>query len=209
MARSRKPTDDEIRLWRGAMRDTEPLEDVPASPIDTRDPAPKLKPPPKPIKRVKPVSPEAAVPKKKPVQKQSINALDKKSAQRVRRGQIRPDARLDLHGMRRSEAHPALIHFITESVHLGRRVVLVITGKGTPPDQRSHWSDHQSGHQTGHWSDDEPRSFQPGRGGGVLKAKVPLWLETPPLRDMIHSLQESHQRHGGSGALYVFLRKRN
>lgn len=200
MARSRKPTEEELRLWRGAMRDTLPLEDVPTPPIDTKEPAPKLKPPPKPLKRIKPVAPLTAVPKKQPAPKQPIHALDKKSAQRVRRGQIRPDARLDLHGMRRSEAHPALTNFILNSASRGCRVVLVITGKGMPPDERGSWPDHRY--------DEEPRSFQPGRGGGVLKAKVPLWLETPPLREMIHSIQESHQRHGGSGALYVFLRKR-
>ncbi|MFX8848559.1 Smr/MutS family protein, partial [Acinetobacter baumannii] len=45
-------------------------------------------------------------------------------------GKAEIDARLDLHGLRQSEARYRLIHFIRSAHDRGCRVVLVITGKG-------------------------------------------------------------------------------
>ena len=56
--------------------------------------------------------------------------LDKRSAIRLRRGQLSIDAKLDLHGMTQREAHRALIGFVRGSQGTRRRMVLVITGKG-------------------------------------------------------------------------------
>lgn len=43
--------------------------------------------------------------------------------------------------------------------------------------------------------------------GGVLKRNFLSWLETPEARSMVTGYAEAHQRHGGAGAFYVFLRK--
>jgi DNA-nicking Smr family endonuclease len=55
--------------------------------------------------------------------------LDRRSAERLRRGQRAIEARLDLHGMTQDEAHRALDAFIARAQHGALRCVLVITGK--------------------------------------------------------------------------------
>jgi DNA-nicking Smr family endonuclease len=37
---------------------------------------------------------------------------------------------------------------------------------------------------------------------------VPGWLHLPPLGPAVLQVTEAHQRHGGSGAYYVYLRRR-
>jgi len=43
--------------------------------------------------------------------------------------------------------------------------------------------------------------------GGVLKAAVPRWLSEPELRHHVLALAPAHPKAGGSGALYVLLRR--
>ena len=42
---------------------------------------------------------------------------------------------------------------------------------------------------------------------GVLRRMVPHWLRLPDLRALVLGFEEAEQRHGGSGALYVRLRR--
>jgi len=55
--------------------------------------------------------------------------LDRRTAQRLKRGQTAIEARLDLHGMTQDEAHAALDRFIAAALASGKRNLLVITGK--------------------------------------------------------------------------------
>lgn len=111
--------------------------------------------------------------------------MDRKAFDRLRCGKLTPDARIDLHGMTLSQAHPALIGFVMQSHARGDRLVLVITGKGrTAPN-------------------DGPIP----RRQGALKQDVPLWLRSMPLAPLVLELREAHRRHGGEGALYVYLRR--
>ncbi|MGF1658479.1 MAG: Smr/MutS family protein [Rubrimonas sp.] len=109
--------------------------------------------------------------------------LDRNTARRLGQGRRAPEARLDLHGMTSDAAHGALTRFVMESAALGRRCVLVVTGKGRCP---------QSG----------------GRGEGVLRRDAPRWLGVAPLAAEVVGVFEAHARHGGGGALYVYLRRR-
>jgi DNA-nicking Smr family endonuclease len=43
--------------------------------------------------------------------------------------------------------------------------------------------------------------------GGVLKAAVPRWLAEPELRRHVLAIAPAQPQHGGSGALYLLLRK--
>ncbi len=43
--------------------------------------------------------------------------------------------------------------------------------------------------------------------GGVLRSAVPLWFEETRFRKLVSGYRESHTSHGGSGALYVKLRR--
>lgn len=112
--------------------------------------------------------------------------MDAKAYGRMTRGKLLPEARIDLHGMTLAEAHPELIRFVLNAQSSGLRLVLVITGKGKqkadhgPIPQRS----------------------------GVLRHQVPQWLRMAPLGPAVLQVAEAHLRHGGSGAYYVYLRRR-
>lgn len=139
----------------------------------------------------KPALAEAIAPAPAKKATPDLNPFDRKNVKKLKRGKIEIEARIDLHGMRQAEAHTALIRFLHGSAAMGRRWVLVITGKGAP-SRRAH--------------DEEPRPFgEPQR--GVLKRSVPLWLAEPEVRGLIVSFTEAAVEHGGSGALYVHLRR--
>jgi len=44
-------------------------------------------------------------------------------------------------------------------------------------------------------------------GQGVLRRNFLLWLESPGARRLVSGYAESHPKHGGAGAFYVFLRR--
>ena len=112
--------------------------------------------------------------------------MDAKAFGKLSRGKMRPEAVLDLHGMTLVEAHPALHNFISGSAQLDRRLVLVITGKGKPK------------------LDYGPIPVR----HGVLRENVPIWLRQLPLSSVILDVTTAHQRHGGAGAIYVYLKKK-
>lgn len=105
--------------------------------------------------------------------------IDRANAERLKRGLHRIEARLDLHGMTQAEAHRELAEFVEASYQVGRRCVLVITGRGLGPD-----------------------------GPGVLKSAVPRWLAQAGQRRRILAIAAAQPRHGGAGALYLLLRRR-
>ena len=103
---------------------------------------------------------------------------------KLKRGKLKPEARIDLHGMTLAQAHPALIAFLMDARARGKRLVLVITGKGRVND----------------W--EAPMPARAGR----LRHDVPRWLSLPPLGSVVLQVAPAHRRHGGEGALYVYLR---
>ncbi len=110
--------------------------------------------------------------------------LDKRSAQRMKRGQMQIEARLDLHGHHQDEAHRALNGFISGAANAGKRCVLVITGKGLKMDGSNE------------------------RQIGILREMVPRWLNEEPNRSRILSFNHATPADGGTGALYVLLKKK-
>ena len=114
--------------------------------------------------------------------------LNGRTAERLKRGEIDPQARLDLHGMTERAAHGALITFIRGSWSRGLRLVIVVTGKGAKqPDA------------------DTPFDMDSRR--GILKTLTPRWLSEPDLAPLVADVRSAHRSHGGGGALYVYLRK--
>ncbi|MEZ5684439.1 MAG: Smr/MutS family protein [Paracoccaceae bacterium] len=112
--------------------------------------------------------------------------MDRKTHRNMTRGKLDPEARIDLHGMTVAQAHPALTRFILTAEARGARLVLVITGKGKMGP------------------DDGPIPQRQ----GVLRHQVPHWLQLPPLGAIVLQVTAAHLRHGGSGAYYVYLRRR-
>jgi len=111
--------------------------------------------------------------------------MDAKSFGQMTRGKLKPEARIDLHGMTIAQAHPELVDFILRAHAAGKRLVLVITGKGKNRDDGGTMPVRQ----------------------GVLRHQVPQWLSLPPLGPCVLQVSPSHKRHGGEGAYYVYLRR--
>ncbi|MFW8633914.1 Smr/MutS family protein [Cribrihabitans pelagius] len=190
----RKLTEEEIGLWHKVVAHTERLHPGAHS---TPPAAPKPKP--KPVKHPEPrLAPFEAGSRAKPAPgghdlkpslARSLSGaplnMDEKAFRRMKRGKLRPEAKLDLHGMRIDSAHPALIRFILSAQASGKRLVLVVTGKGKDRD--------------------EPGPMPVPR--GVLRHQVPQWLALPPLAQAVLQVAPAHVSHGGDGAYYVYLRR--
>jgi len=111
--------------------------------------------------------------------------MDQKAFTKLKRGKLKPEGRIDLHGMTLDRAHPALTRFILSSHKNGKRLVLVITGKGKQRD------------------DGGPIPVR----HGVLRHQVPQWLQMAPLASTVLQVSQAHISHGGGGAYYVYLRR--
>lgn len=118
-----------------------------------------------------------------------LSAFDRNSARKIRIGRIEIEARVDLHGLRQSEAHGALRAFLFRCQSRGQRYVLVITGKGKTASSSEH-----------SYGGDGER--------GILKRNVPRWLEEPDVRTIVVSYTTAAIHHGGEGAIYVHLRSK-
>ncbi len=157
-------------LFRQAMRGVKPLDQVKP---------PRISAPPKRETAAPPVSPRIAMPSPKSLPPLEIGkgaGIDRASFEKLKRGQMAIEARLDLHGQTQDEAHRELSSFIARAQAQGKRLALVVTGKGR-------------------------------EGKGVLRESVPRWLNEPALRGRVLALSAAQPRDGGSGALYVLLRR--
>lgn len=129
--------------------------------------------------------------KKKFVIARAPSGINGQTEERLSRGDLRPEATLDLHGHTEGAAYDTLVRFIENADRAGKRLVLIITGKGT----------HQVDPYAPFDMELELRSR------GVLRSMVPRWLSEPPLVSRIADVRHAHGRHGGGGAFYVYLRK--
>ena len=180
--RGRHLTEEERRLWSLVQDSADPIHPPPR--VEPETPAPPE--PPKPRKKkggaaLLPPVPAPAPPPPPP----GPGRLDRRTRSRVSRGAVPIDARLDLHGMTQDAARRRLRRFLEDAQAEGLRVVLVITGKGAPPE-------------TGDFT-------APVR--GVLRRAVPEWLGGPELRPVVAGYDEAGPRHGGGGAIYVRIRR--
>lgn len=177
-------SDEDAELWRRATREAVPLSRGKTPPPPVAPPAPSRERPAQPSAR--PANVAAPRAPAKPSQPVAMLApgrspgLDRRTADRLRRGLMPIDARIDLHGMIQSEALGALFEFIQDSAAAGLRCVLVITGRGS----------------------------RSAGGMGILRAAVPDWLNRPACRSHVLAFAPAQPKHGGAGALYVLLRRK-
>lgn len=183
--KSRSVTAEERRLWERVMVDVAGPEPPPDSGV-AEGGGRRAEAPARPTRRA-PAVPEPAAALPGPAS--SLAGLDKRRAQRLRRGQVPIDAELDLHGHNQVQAERALGLFLERARDQGKRCVLVITGKGAPEDVGSEGPG------------------PPGR-AGVLRAQVPRWLNEPRNRALVVAWHPARPEHGGTGALYVLLRRK-
>jgi DNA-nicking Smr family endonuclease len=170
---------DAIRSTVTPLRNEPPVPAAPSLPNETP-------PPPRPpnARHSEPRHPEAL----------SSNSLDRRTRQRLLRGKAEIEGRLDLHGDSAEVAYMRLRGFLNASHARGLRLVLVITGKGSGSYVR------HTLHGETHWDAPERE--------GRLRRLLPQWLDEPELRAMVVAYQPAHPRHGGGGAWYLRLRRR-
>ena len=124
----------------------------------------------------------APLPKPRPLSP-ALAPIDRRLKQRLGRGNMAIEARLDLHGLTQAAARARLESFLKSAQGRGIGLALVITGKGR-------------------------EAAEPfGEERGVLRRQVPLWLALPDLRPFVIGFSEAGPGHGGAGALYVRVRR--
>lgn len=181
MARRLAP--EETALWKKVAATVEPIAKRPL-PLEPKAP-PTVKPP-KSTPRSSAVAavPRAPAPLPPPRRTWAGSTLDGHWDRRLRKGLVRPDMSIDLHGHSLSAAHVRLNQAIASGLARDARVLLVVTGK--PPKNAADGASRR----------------------GVIRAEIGHWLETSPNADRIASVRVAHPRHGGDGALYLVLRRK-
>ncbi|MEM9797621.1 MAG: Smr/MutS family protein [Pseudomonadota bacterium] len=189
----RRFTDADRELWSRVTRDATPLhpkrrsqdESAPAKPTPPRPPAALVAP----FQIGSAWRSETAIRDVAPSLSDEMRAaplrMDAKTNRKMMAGKLRPEGKLDLHGMTLDVAHPALTRFILGAHAQGKRLVLVVTGKGKVKPS------------------DGPIPARL----GVLRHQVPQWLRMAPLASVVLQVSEAHRAHGGGGAFYVYLRR--
>ena len=109
--------------------------------------------------------------------------LDGSWDRKLATGAVTPDSSIDLHGHTLDTAYRVLDSALDAAIRRGDRVLLLITGR--PP---------------------RPESERP-HARGRIRAAVGDWLAASRHTDRIAAVRGAHPRHGGSGALYIILRR--
>jgi DNA-nicking Smr family endonuclease len=111
--------------------------------------------------------------------------MDKKNFKKLVKGKMEIEGTIDLHGLTADQAKIKLITFINHSYSLGKRLIIVITGKGK----------HKG-------FDEFQRPIN-----GVLRQNLPEWLSGPSVSNKVLQVTQAQPKHGGAGAFYVYLRR--
>jgi DNA-nicking Smr family endonuclease len=164
--RRRGLTAEDKALWAAVARSIRPLPgrempELPPSVTVAPPPRPADGAPPAPVAKRRLPPPEIAV-------GDQPSGLDAKRWRDLRRGTMRPERKLDLHGMTAARAHLEVERFLRASQAEGLRVVCIVTGKGSSTE------------------------------GGVLRRELPHWLNAPSLRPIILGAAHPHRSNAGS-----------
>ena len=108
-----------------------------------------------------------------------VISLDPRVLRQLKSGEFTIQAHLDLHGLVKEDAKTTLHGFIQNSHAMGYRSLLIIHGRGLKSDM-----------------------------GPVLKEGVVKWLTTGTLSHLVLALCSARPCDGGTGAMYVLLKKR-
>lgn len=185
----RRLAPEESALWKKVAATVKPLPKAkaPLAPV-----APPTVSPPKPTPRstaapaAAPRSPAKLPP---PRRTHSQATLDGHWDRRLRKGLVRPDLSIDLHGHTLASARALLDEAIGRALLRGARVLLVVAGRLRPGADRL------------------PQMHGDPRPRGAIRASLPDWLAYSPHADEIVALRPAHISHGGAGAVYVVLRR--
>jgi DNA-nicking Smr family endonuclease len=177
--RLRRLTDEEIALWTEVARSVARRRGA-TLPAPLNPVRAARAPAPPPTAADPPVDRSA-----KPAAPPPLAPIERRLKRDLSRGRATIDGALDLHGLTQAEAHQALRGFLRHHQARGARLVIVVTGKGGATDEFSGWPNER----------------------GVLKRLTPQWLRESDMRSVVIGFEEAGRAHGGSGALYVRLRR--
>lgn len=110
-----------------------------------------------------------------------VAGLNRRQADRLRRGELGVEDSLDLHGCTRSDAAHRVAGFIARSAARGLRCVLIVTGQG--------------------------RVDPLAAARGVLRGSLEGWLNASGTREKVLACVPARPSDGGDGAFYVLLRR--
>jgi len=177
----RRVTPDELELWRHVAQSVRPIKSK-RRPAPAKEPAPGA-PPAKP-KAAKPAAPPVPPARPQPPAKHHelthglSHGIDRRQAERFRKGKLTIEGKIDLHGRTQQDAHDDLLAFLRRAHGAGKRNLLVVTGKGMTTSTV-----------------------------GILRQAVPRWLNEPAFRSLVLAFDYAEPQHGGEGALYVLLKR--
>jgi DNA-nicking Smr family endonuclease len=185
----RRLAPDEAALWKKVAATVEPLPKAlsPLAPV-----APPTVRPPKVTLRTAAApaaAPRPPAPLPPPRRTHQAATLDGHWDRRLRKGHVRPDMSIDLHGHTLASAQALLDEAIGRALLRGARVLLVVAGRLRPGADRL------------------PQMHGLPRPRGAIRASLPDWLAASPFADRIVALRPAHVSHGGAGAVYVILRR--
>ena len=110
----------------------------------------------------------------------AVPGLSPKIMKNLKRGKFPIRGHLDLHGLNKQDAEIKVREFLIQSHKQGLRCVLIVHGRGL----------------------NSPDSFP------VLKERIPVWLNRGAARKIVLAFATAKPYDGGTGAIYVLLRKR-
>lgn len=181
---------DEKALWGRVIASVTPLHPVRrAMPKAAPQTTSLLKAPPLAMVKLK-ASPRLPVATKSPIKVTVApvpvtpqNTLDGTWDRRITKGGIVPDISVDLHGSGLSSAYFRLDGALEQAIAQRMRVILLVTGKARNHDRAS------------------------GQGRGAIASVVRDWLASSRHASSISAVRGAHPRHGGTGALYIVLKR--
>lgn len=186
----RRLAPEESALWKKVTATVKPLPKAKAPLAPTAPPTVKP-PPPTPRNTAAPAAAPPRAPAKLPPLRRTHQTatLDGHWDRRLRKGLVRPDLSIDLHGHTLASAQALLDDAIGRALLRGARVLLVVAGRLRPGADRL------------------PQMHGDPRPRGAIRASLPDWLAYSPYADQIVALRPAHVSHGGAGAVYVILRR--
>jgi len=110
--------------------------------------------------------------------------LEKNTLKKIKKGKLKIESKLDLHGFTIEESKEKVVNFILRNYQRKKRMLLLITGKGKRLSVAEGW-----------------------RGTGKLKKNVPIWLNSVQLSKYILWFDSANHENGGEGALMIYLKK--
>lgn len=178
--KGRTPSSNEISLWKKFTHGIQQIHDAFEDLIDSEPQSAKDRP----VTALKTTLSNPSKPKNTTPQ---FNGFDRRTRQKLEKGNMPIEGRIDLHGKTQDQAKTTLTSFVTRAYTQKKRCLLVVTGKGS-----SKSKDHNIVSE---------RSER-----GVIRKNLPMWLAQPPMNEMVISHIQAAPKDGGSGAFYIYLR---